>query len=296
MSTAFVLSGGGSLGAVQVGMLLALSDAGLAPDVVVGTSVGALNAAYIAGCSWPDLPSLLAAVWCRLHRRDVFPTSASTVLAAASGRRNHVVPDSGLRSLLARRLTYHRLEQAPLPVLVVATEVTTGREVVLRQGPAAQAVLASAALPGIFPPVAFGGLSLIDGGLVDNTPISVAVDLGVDTIIVLPTGYACALPGPPGSALGMALHAVTLAIQRRLIEDVAVLQRDHDIRVAPPLCPLAVSPVDFGQARRLIERSREATGRWLAHPKKPDQTADLGLHLHPPAGATGIDARHARPA
>lgn len=131
---------------------------------------------------------------------------------------------------------------------------------------------------GHLPPVSVGGQALIDGGLVDNTPISVAVDLGVDTIFVLPTGYACALPGPPGSALGMALHAVTLAIQRRLIDDVAALQQTNDLRVAPTLCPLAVSPADFGQAGQLIQRSRAATAQWLSQPKQHDQTKDLALH------------------
>jgi NTE family protein len=248
VSTAFVLSGGGSLGAVQVGMLLTLADRGVTPDVVVGTSVGALNAAYIAGHRWPEAAADLAGIWSSLRREDVFPITLAGVCAAVTRRRNHLVSDRGLRALLHRHLGYERLEDAPVPALLVATEVTTGREVVLREGPAAQAIMASASLPGIFPTVSIGGQALIDGGLVDNTPISVAVDLGVDTIFVLPTGYACALAGPPASALGMALHAVTLAIQRRLIEDVAALQQTNDLRVAPTLCPLAVSPADFRQA------------------------------------------------
>jgi NTE family protein len=162
----------------------------------------------------------------------------------------------------------------------VATEVMTGIEVVLRQGDAVEAVLASASLPGVFSPTVVDGHLLMDGGLVDNTPISVAADLGADSIIVLPTGYACALPAAPRSALGLVLHAVTLAIQRRLIDDVIALQSVLDLRVVPPLCPLAVAPIDFGRGSELADRAYRSTARWLHEPRKSDQSTDLRLHVH----------------
>jgi NTE family protein len=280
MTTALVLSGGGSLGAVQAGMLRALADAGVVPDLLVGTSVGALNAAYVAGRPWLAGPRELVDVWAQVGRGDVFPTSPATLLRAVAGRSDHLVSDHRLRALIARHLTYERLEQAPIPVAVVATEVMTGMEVVLRQGDAVDAVMGSAGLPGVFAPTALDGHLLIDGGLVDNTPISVAVDLGADSVIVLPTGYACALPAPPRSALALALHAVTLAIQRRLIDDVIALQGSLDLRVVPPLCPLAVSPIDFGRGRELADRAYRSTSRWLHEPRKADQSSDLRLHVH----------------
>jgi NTE family protein len=280
VSTALVLSGGGSLGAVQAGMLLALADAGIVPDVVVGTSVGALNAAYVAGHPWPEGPRRLVEVWSRVRRADVFPTSLATSVRALAGRSDHLVPQRALRSLIREHLTYERLEQAPLPVVVVATELTTGVEVVLRHGCAVDAVMASACLPGVFSPTPVDGHLLIDGGLVDNTPITVAAELGVDSVIVLPTGYACALPVPPRSALGVVLHAVTLAIQRRLIDDVVALQGSLDLRVVPPLCPLVVSPIDFGRGRELADRAYRATGAWLRRPRQEDQSRDLRLHVH----------------
>lgn len=282
MTTALVLSGGGSLGAVQAGMLLALADAGIVPDLVVGTSVGALNAAYVAGQPWPDGARRLVEIWSQVRRRDVFPTSPGSALRALAGRSDHLVSDRRLRALVARHLTYERLEQAPLPVAVVATELMTGMEVVLRQGDAVDAVLGSAGLPGVFRPTTVDGHLLIDGGLVDNTPISVAADLGADSVIVLPTGYACALPAPPRSALGLALHAVTLAIQRRLVDDVIALQDSLDLRVVPPLCPLAVSPIDFGRGGELADRAYRSTSRWLREPRKADQAGDLRLHVHHP--------------
>lgn len=280
MVTAVVLSGGGSLGAVQAGMLLALWDANISADLYVGSSVGALNAAYIAG--HPDAPGAhqLARIWTTLRREDVFPTDPVRVLRAMLGRSNSLTDPQPLRQLVQRNLNYQRLEDAARPVVVVATDVLTGNEVALSEGPAVDAVLASAALPAVFPPVTIGPCLLMDGGVVNNTPISVAQQFGADTIYVLPTGYACALEEPPRSALGMGIHAVTLAIQQRLIADVGALQGNLDLRVAPPLCPLTVSPIDFTHTARLIDRARLATATWLEQPLASDQSRDLALHDH----------------
>lgn len=282
MTTVFVLSGGGSLGAVQVGMLLALADRGVSPDVVVGSSVGALNAAYVASDPSYRGASRLAEVWSRLTRHDVFPTTVARAGRALVGRTNAIADPTALRQLLSQQLPYARLEDAPWPVAVVATEVLTGREVVLRTGAAVDAVMASAALPAVFPPVAVDDHLLMDGGVANNTPISVAQRLGADCVYVLPTGYACALSEPPGSALAMALHAVTLTVQRRLIEDTTRLAGELDLRVVPPLCPLSVSPVDFRQTRTLIARARATTREWLDHPRAVHPAQHLALHEHRP--------------
>ena len=107
------------------------------------------------------------------------------------------------------------------------------------------------------------GRDLIDGGVVNNTPLSHAVALGADRVWVLPTGYACALRQSPQGALAMALHAVTLTINQRLAVDVARFEDAVDLRVIPPLCPIGSSPVDFSQSASLIERSHRATQEWL---------------------------------
>jgi NTE family protein len=279
MVTAVVLSGGGSLGAIQVGMLLALADRHVVPDVYVGTSVGAINAAFLAGR--PGLQGLekLAHIWTQLTRHDIFPTGPARLLRAAVGREAGFADPKPLRTLIDRHLTYRRLEDAQLPITVVATDVITGQEVQLSHGPAVDAVMASAALPGVFPPVNVDDHVLMDGGVVNNTPISAAVDLGADLIYVLPTGYACALATPPRSTIGMAMHAVTVAIQQRLIVDVQTLQHRLQLRVAPPLCPLSVSPVDFRHTAALIRRARLSTQAWLDKPIATDQSRQL--HLHP---------------
>jgi len=282
MPTAFVLSGGGNLGAVQVGMLQALTERGIVPDLVVGTSVGAVNAAFLAAGPWQQRVEALGDIWARTRRRDVFPTPPRTVARAATGRTNHFVDPRPLRRLVERSVDYGRIEQSRIPLAIVATDVITGGEVVLRHGDVVDAVLASAAIPSVFPPVELDGHVLMDGGVVNNTAISVAGELGADVVYVLPTGYACALREPPGSALGMALHAVSLAIQRRLISDVAVWQHRCTLRVVPPLCPVSVAPTDFGHTAELRERARRATAQWLDRPLPDDQTSYLGVHEHSP--------------
>ncbi len=294
MATAFVLSGGGSLGAVQVGMLLALADRHITPDLLVGSSVGALNAAYVAGHPGHRGVEDLARIWIKLRRSDVFPTDVRRIARALTGHVNGIADSRPLRRLVREQLPFDRIEDAPWPLAVVATEVTTGREVVLTEGPTVEAIMASAALPGVFPPVEVEGHLLMDGGVVNNSPISVARSLGANRIYVLPTGYACALEAPPRTPLGMAMHAVTVAIQRRMIQDVQDMQAQPDcvdLRVAPPLCPVSVSPVDFRAAARLIERAREATRAWLDRPMAADQSAHLALHRHGKETTTDVPVR-----
>ncbi|TWP47575.1 patatin-like phospholipase family protein [Lentzea tibetensis] len=272
MTTAFVLAGGGSLGAVEVGMLAALEDADVRPDLVVGTSVGAVNAAWLG--SGAAVGGLIE-VWNSLSRNDIFPIRPVRGLLGFVGLRDHLVPNTGLRRLLRRNLSYERLEDAVIGVHVGAADVLSGAEVLLSTGDAIEAVLASTAVPGVFPPVLIDDRHLVDGGAVNNTPVSHAVALGADPVWVLPTGYACALPAPPSSALGMALQALTLLVNHRLALDVERYADAVTLRVVPTLCPLHTSPADFSQSRELIDRAREQTREWLAAGADP-----VGAHRH----------------
>jgi len=273
MVTAFVLTGGANLGAAQVGMLTALDEGGITPDLVIGTSVGAFNGAWVAAGS--DLTQL-GDMWRSLRRRDLFPSRPVGGVLAILGARDHVVDDSGLRRLLHDHLTFDRLERAPVPFHVVATDVLTGEGVLLSRGPAMESILASAAIPGVrvLPTVRVDGRALMDGGVVNNAPISHAVDLGADTIWVLATGYSCALRSSPRSALGVALHAATLVIHQRLASDVATYSTSVDLRVVPPLCPLSVAPTDFSQGHSLIRRAYVTpnAGSTVAQPQAPVPT------------------------
>jgi NTE family protein len=282
MTTAFVFAGGGSLGAVEVGMLHALVEQGVRPDFVIGASVGAINAAYYAGA--PDAAGVerLAGVWRRLRRADVFPVSmVQGVLGFLRGRASLVDP-APLRALIARELPYARLEDARIPCRVIASNVLDGSEVVLSTGSAVDALLASSAIPGVFPPVELDGKHLIDGGISSNTPLSTAIELGARRVIVLPTGFACALTRPPSSALAVALHALTLLIARQLVVDVLRWRERREIRVVPPLCPVESSPYDFSASRALMERAAKSTRAWLAAGglERPGLPHELTAHEH----------------
>ena len=280
MTIAFVLSGGASLGAVQVGMLQALADRGVQPDLLVGTSVGAVNAAWVAGHPDPSSLDELAAIWHSMRAEHLFPIRPAAALGGLVGRRNHLVDSGNLAELLRSHLPYTRLEKAALPLHVVATELLTGRQRLLSHGAAIPALLASCAIPAIYPAVCIDGALLVDGGVCANTPVSHAVDLGADRVYVLPSGYACALPKPPAGLLGMLLHSLTLLLQQQLIDDVERNLQRADIHVLPPLCPLGVYPTDFSRADELITRARASTVRWLAsrHSRNEDVLAFHGAH------------------
>jgi NTE family protein len=283
MTIAFVLSGGGSLGAVQVGMLQALAERDVHPDLLIGTSVGAINAAYVAGhgTGTESLESL-AEIWRGLRRQSVFPVSPLQQALAVVGARPSLCSNRGLQHLLDTYLTYRNLEDAPIPVHTVATNLLSGEEVLLSGGDAARAVLASTAIPGIFPAVEHAGYTLVDGGISDNAALSQAVALGADEVYVLPAGFACALERPPHTALGSALQALTLLIEQRLVIDVAQFTGPGAIKVLPPLCPVAVSATDFSHSTELIERARVATGNWIdsGGPSLPAPSRFLSLHHH----------------
>ena len=284
MTTAFVLSGGGSLGAVQVGMLRALSERHLAPDLVVGTSAGALNAVFVAEHgTGPAALDRLTEIWTGLRRDDVFPVRAPHMLLALTGARASLCTHEGLERLVRRYVSAERLEDAPIPAHLVATDLLTGEEVLLSEGDALSAVLASSAVPAVLPPVQRDGRTLVDGGLADNAAISQAIALGADRVYVLPTGYACALPTPPTRPLAVALQALDLLVQQRLINDVRLYADRVNLVVLPPLCPLTVSAIDFRHARELIRRAHASAGNWLdsGAADRPHPERILGLHGHP---------------
>jgi NTE family protein len=253
---AFVLSGGASLGAIQAGMLRGLYERGIKPDLIVGTSAGAMNGAFIA--SRPQnvaTADALAAVWRDLKRGQVFPLNPLTGLLGFLGTRDHLVPASGLRKLIARHVEHDALEDLPIPLHVVAVDVISGEELRLSHGSVGDAVLANVAIPGVVAPVRWEDRTLMDGGVANNTPISHAVELGAERIYVLPTGHACALREPPRGALAVALHAISLLTQRRLVDDIQRHERDAQLIVLPPPCPLSIQPIDFAHADELITRS-----------------------------------------
>ena len=264
--TAFVFSGGASLGALQVGMLQALYERGIAPDLLVATSVGALNAAFVA--SRPQTVATareLGRVWRNLQREDIFPVSMGALVGGLCGRRNHLVPDRGLRQLVRRHLEFDDLAGAAIPLHLVAFNLIERRELLLSEGPAADAIVAAASVPGGFPPVELADRLLIDGGVVNNTPISHAVELGAERIFVLPTRDPGSLTGPaPQTALDTAIYGHGLLIEDRLETDIARYSRDVELVVLPPANPGCVQPTSFDHSARLINQALIAARAELA--------------------------------
>jgi len=259
--TAFVFAGGGSLGAIQVGMLRELMHHGLDPDFVVGSSVGALNAAYFAGAPNAAGVDKLERIWCGLRRHDVFPVTLRSLLRFAGGE-DHLIDPSNLRLLVKHHVPFLNLEDAAIPLHVIATNLG-GVAVCLSSGPAIDRILASAAIPAAFPSVRIDNQYLIDGAIGSNTAILTAAKLGATRIIVLPTGFACDLHEPPRGAIARALHAITLLIANQIVRDLKELSGKVDVSIVPSLCPLDVSPYDFSNAEQLIERAAANTRTWI---------------------------------
>lgn len=260
--TAFVLAGGGSLGAAQVGMLRALVERGIDADLVVGTSVGAINAAYFAANPTPEGIVKLEALWRSLRRTDILTLSWRGLLGFLR-RRDHLLPSDGLRRLLDLHLPYRNLEDAALPVHVVATDILSGEAVVLSSGSAVQAVLASSAIPAAFAPIEINGRLLCDGAIASNTPVHAAVARGARRLVVLPTASARRLQCAPNGAIANALHAITLLTRRQLTAELNELGASVECHIVPTEGPIGGSAFDFSRTAELLEQTRRSTLQWL---------------------------------
>ena len=253
MRVAFVFSGGASLGASQAGMLQALYEEGIRPDLLVGTSAGAINAAFAASRPTTVGTALdLQRIWRRLKRAHVFPANPLTAGLGVLGLKGHSVPPGALRRLLSRHVEIERLEDAPVDLHVLAADLLSGEEVLLSEGPTIEAVLASAAIPGVFPSVPWESRLLVDGGIVNNTPISHAVELGAEQIYVLMAVGTGPLGRAPRGAVASAVAALSHAITRRFREDVARYANSVDLKILAATRVEGIMPTDVSHADDLI--------------------------------------------
>jgi len=277
--TAFVFAGGGSFGAIQVGMLHSLAAHGISADMVVGSSVGALNGAFYAGDPTLDGVKRLGTIWRGLTRHDVFPVTWRTMLGFL-WRRDFLIPHDGIRKLIDDHIPFRNLQDATMPVHIVATDIITGDSVVLSEGSTAEAIVASTAIPGAFSPIRYKNYFLADGAISSNTPVRVAVRKGATRLIVLPTGHACANQAPPVGAVANALHALTLLIARQLVIELESLGPGIEYYVVPPLCPLVGSPYDFTRTDDHIDRAILSTDAWLAQNGLEQSKIPHEMRLH----------------
>lgn len=231
--TAFVLGGGGVLGSAEVGMLRALLEHGVKPDLVVGSSVGALNGVALAAS--PDLDSVaaLTATWTRLQARDVFSSSVVGQIGNLVRHGTYLHQNSSLRSLIADAAGDGRIEDLAVPFQCVAACVEDAAAHWFSSGPVVDAVLASCAVPGLLPPVRLDGRHYVDGGLVASVPVGRAVELGAERIFVLHVGRLERPLHPPSRPWEVALVAFEIARRHQFYDDMARLPEGVEVHVMP---------------------------------------------------------------
>jgi NTE family protein len=254
--TAFVLAGGGSRGAVQVGMLEELVRRGIRADRVFGASVGAINGASYAGDPTPEGAERMTDIWRRVRGTDIFPRGTFDGPWAFFQKRAALHANSGLRAIIESGLQFENLEDAEIPIEVVTTSLTDGRERWITHGPAVDAILASSAIPSIFPPVTIDGDVLVDGGVVNNVPISRALAAGCDRIYVLLCGPLHYHPPPPRRPAEAALTAFFVAVHARFVRELATLPPGVEVIVFSGGGEPAGQYRDFSATAALIEFGR----------------------------------------
>ncbi|MGW4276483.1 patatin-like phospholipase family protein [Streptomyces seoulensis] len=268
---AFVLGGGGALGAHEVGMLKALFAAGVHPDLVVGTSVGAINGAAVAADPSRASVARLADLWTGLGRAGVFSGSLLGRLSTAVRSGTHQYQPAPLRELLSTHLPVTRIDALALPFQCVAANVERAAEHWFTAGPLVDAVLASCAVPGLLPPIRLDGEHFVDGGLVNSIPVGRAVDLGAREVYVLQVGRVERPLTPPRAPWQVALVAFEIAHRHRFARDMADLPPGVTVHVLPS----GSDPEDgtsglrqlrhrtFDRTAERIERAYAASSRYL---------------------------------
>ena len=260
---AFVLGGGGSLGAYEVGMLKALLEAGIEPDLVLGTSVGAINGALVAADPSAASVERLSTLWQGLGRAGVFAGSLMGRVGTAVRSRTHIYSNSSLRVLLERDLGKPAIEDLAVPYQCVAACIERSAEHWFSSGPLVPAILASSAVPGLLPPVHIDGEHFLDGGLVNSIPVGRAVALGARTVYVLQVGRIEQPLTAPRQPWEVASVCFEIARRHRFARDMADLPDDVTVHVLPTGTgpEQRVGPAqqlrhrDFGSARERIERA-----------------------------------------
>ncbi len=271
---AFVLSGGGNRGALEVGALQALFAYGIRPDLVVGTSAGAMNAAFLATDPTALGADRLAGLWLKVRAEDVYPGGYLAPAWRLLTGKDSFYSGDALRRFVRRHMppgvtTFADLK---IPLYITAADLRT-RTLYLfgddLNAPLLDAVLASAAVPAILPPIYRDGQQLVDGGIVANVPISIALDKGAKTIYAINVGYSGEPTAPARGLLEIASRAIATMQYQNLLDDLERVSYTpgvtlHHIRISafPNL-----SFRDFSHAAEMIAEGRRVTEEYLSNPQ-----------------------------
>ncbi|RMG96235.1 MAG: patatin-like phospholipase family protein [Chloroflexi bacterium] len=278
---AFVLSGGAALGAIQVGMLKSLLAAGLMPDLLVGTSVGALNGAVIADHGMIEGTHLLEEVWENLSREMIFPGGRIAQARHLLSTKLSIFPNDNLTELICRTLSVTEFEALHLPFGALATNLLTHHGALFTSGKLHKALLASAAIPGVYPPVEINGVLYVDGALTAHVPLAAAVRMGAASLVVLDTGDTCHHASLPRHVAEMFLITMHTAMRQRVLVEAPAIARQLPVLYLPSPCPISRSVLDFSNSQVLMKQAEETTAVFLenAPPPKPGHMSGAP-HFH----------------
>jgi NTE family protein len=273
VTTAFVLGGGGVFGAVEVGMLRALLERDIVPDLVLGTSVGALNGAMVARTPRLEVVERLTELWdATSQSRDVYGDRPLRTVRRAVATGTHIYSPRPLRQRLEEELGDQLIEDLPVRLGVCAASIERAAEHWFTSGPVVPAVLASAAVPGLLPPhrveTEHGVEHFLDGGIVNSVPVGRAVDLGATRVFVLQVGRIDRPLTAPRRPWEVARVSFEIARRHRFTREMAAIPaggqhvrlhaggtsaRDDTLRAHR----------DFAGVRRRIDASYDASRRYL---------------------------------
>ena len=259
MTTAFVLGGGGVLGTTQVGMLRALAEQGVRPDLVVGTSIGALNGAFVAADPSVEGIRTLAEMWQAVGSSGIFLDNPMKSAARIARFRTHVLSSAPLRSIVDEHLPVDTFEELEVDFQCVAACIETADSQWFSTGALVDPVVASCAVPGLFPAVEIDGRHYLDGGLVHSIPVGRAIQLGATRIFVLQVGRIEQPLTPPRRPWEVGVVAFEIARRHRFVHEMADIPGDVEVHVLPSGAPETPSvSLRYGKTSRLKERADQA--------------------------------------
>lgn len=250
------------MGAVQVGMLRALIEAGIVPEMLVGTSVGAVNSVWLGRD--PSIKGIesLEGLWHRMKREDLFPGGRLSTAWNALRKGSFVYSNSGMRHVVEAE-GFTTFEDLAVPVHVNATNLDTGEEIWFDKGPLMDPLLASCAMPGIFPPVVIDGALCIDGGVANNIPVSRAVEMGARVVYVLNVN-AAAQRRELSRPHDYVMHGLVLARVQRYRRELERYGKRARI-IEMPTCDVGYIPfTNMSQTERLMKTGEEVARTFLA--------------------------------
>ncbi len=248
-----MLSGGGAMGALQAGIVRVLVCRGFRPSRIVGTSVGALNGAFLAFHPGDTGVEMLADAWRSLEHERYMKVNPVRMALRLVARRSYLFSNDFLRELIAEHIVIDDFAATEIPLYITATDLETGRKHVFHEGPVSQAVLASSAIPGVFSPVEIDGRSYVDGGVIANLDLDTAVELGAKDILAIDLSHCFEQP-EPASVMDVITRTVDIVLRDRVEQDIGRLGEDNRITLVQPRIDRGPAVGDLNQVSQLLEQ------------------------------------------